>query len=229
MSGVRVDQYILEVLVKRYFKKVSDHLDSIEVDLDLLTYHWFLSVLVDQMPLEILLKTWDMILLLGSQAMFDPILMAFNKMEQSIEQYTTTKDVKQHFDNALSSIGSNDLKNALVLFHNAHPYIQETRRIYPMPSSPSSLTKQSRKIGLQSTNDERGATDKARVQQAVQKSKASRYQKIMQTNLSIENMNKSISASEIKLKALREKRCKLEAKLQQLIVNNQNISVLEES
>ena len=69
-----------------------------------------------------LFKTWDIILLLGSQAIFDPILMAFNKMEETIEEYRTTKDVKQHFNHALGSIDSNDLKKALVLFHNAHPY-----------------------------------------------------------------------------------------------------------
>ena len=223
MSGVRVDQYILEVLVKRYFRKVSDHLDSIEVDLGLLTYHWFLSVLVDQIPLKMLFKTWDIILLLGSQAIFDPILMAFNKMEETIEQYRTTKDVKQHFNHALGSIDSNDLKKALVLFHNAHPYIQETRRIYPIPSSPRFFAKQNRKTVQQSKNHERD------VQQAIQKSKANRYQKIMQLNLSIEKMDKSISNSELKLKTLRAKRSNLETKLQRLIVENQNISVLEES
>ena len=226
MSGVRVDQYILEVLVKRYFRKVSDHLDSIEVDLGLLTYHWFLSVLVDQIPLKMLFKTWDIILLLGSQAIFDPILMAFNKMEETIEQYRTTKDVKQHFNHALGSIDSNDLKKALVLFHNAHPYIQETRRIYPIASSPPSFAKRKRKIGLQSKNH---GGDTTRLQEALQKSKANRYQKIMQLNLSIEKMDKSISTSEMKLKSLHAKRSNLEAKLQGLIVKNQNISVLEQS
>ena len=223
MSGVRVDQYILEVLVKRYFRKVSNHLDSIEVDLGLLTYHWFLSVLVDQIPLKMLLKTWDMILLLGSQAIFDPILMAFHKMEETIEQYRTTKDVKEHFNHALGSIDSNDFQKALILFHNAHPYIQETRRIYPIPSSPRFFAKQNRKTVQQSKNHGRD------IQQAVQKSKANRYQKIMQLNLSIEKMDKSISNSELKLKTLRAKRSNLETKLQRLIVENQNISVLEES
>eukprot|EP00944_MAST-04C_sp_MAST-4C-sp1_P002376 g2376.t1 len=223
MSGVRVDQYILEVLVKRYFRKVSNHLDSIEVDLGLLTYHWFLSVLVDQIPLKMLLKTWDMILLLGSQAIFDPILMAFHKMEETIEQYRTTKDVKEHFNHALGSIDSNDFQKALILFHNAHPYIQETRRIYPVPSSPRFFAKQNRKTVQQSKNHGRD------IQQAVQKSKANRYQKIMQLNLSIEKMDKSISTSEMKLKSLHAKRSNLEAKLQGLIVKNQNISVLEQS
>ena len=223
MSGVRVDQYILEVLVKRYFRKVSNHLDSIEVDLGLLTYHWFLSVLVDQIPLKMLFKTWDIILLLGSQAIFDPILMAFHKMEETIEQYRTTKDVKEHFNHALGSIDSNDFQKALILFHNAHPYIQETRRIYPVPSSPRFFAKQNRKTVQQSKNHGRD------VQQAVQKSKANRYQKIMQLNLSIEKMDKSISNSELKLKTLRAKRSNLETKLQRLIVENQNISVLEES
>eukprot|EP00942_MAST-04A_sp_MAST-4A-sp1_P001584 g1584.t1 len=239
MIGVRTDQYILKQLVKRYFKNVKVHLECIEVDFGLLTYHWFVSSLVDQVSHEVLLRTWDMILLIGSHQIFIPMLFTISKMQDTIENYTTTKEVKDHFDSTLKSITVDEFNKASVLFYNTNAYILETRRISNETSSSKTLSpksfisKLSSKNVLQKndtiTRNKMDNNDNAVVKKsAIKKSKEKRYKKIMKLNIQLDKINKNIQIVENKLHSMKQNKNKIELQLHEALVNDQNISVLED-
>lgn len=58
----RADQAVLRQYVGTVLPKLSSHLDELSIDLEALTFQWFLSVFTDCLSAEALFRVWDVIL-----------------------------------------------------------------------------------------------------------------------------------------------------------------------
>lgn len=70
MIEPRADQRVLLDLVAKHMPGVWENLARYEVDLSLVSFHWFFTLFVDCMPLEVTLVVWDNLLLEGRFALF---------------------------------------------------------------------------------------------------------------------------------------------------------------
>ncbi|KAJ5097906.1 hypothetical protein N7532_004907 [Penicillium argentinense] len=61
----RADQVVLRQYVSELLPKLSAHLDNLGIELEALTFQWFLSVFTDCLSAEALYRVWDVILCLN--------------------------------------------------------------------------------------------------------------------------------------------------------------------
>lgn len=61
----RADQVVLRQYISQVLPKLSAHLDSLGVELEALTFQWFLSVFTDCLSAEALYRVWDVVLCLN--------------------------------------------------------------------------------------------------------------------------------------------------------------------
>ncbi|KAL4960830.1 TBC domain-containing protein [Aspergillus stella-maris] len=60
----RADQQVLRQYISQILPKLSSHLESLGVELEALTFQWFLSVFTDCLSAEALYRVWDVVLCL---------------------------------------------------------------------------------------------------------------------------------------------------------------------
>lgn len=80
----RADQQVLRQYVRTVLPKLSAHLDSLSVELEALTFQWFLSVFTDCLCAEALFRVWDVVLCTndGSTFLFQ-VALALLKLNES--------------------------------------------------------------------------------------------------------------------------------------------------
>ena len=80
----RADQQVLRSYVSELLPKLSAHLDSLGIELDALTFQWFLSVFTDCLSAEALFRVWDVIFCFndGSTFLFQ-VGLALLKLNES--------------------------------------------------------------------------------------------------------------------------------------------------
>lgn len=61
----RADQVVLRQYISQVLPKLSAHLDSLGIELEALTFQWFLSVFTDCLSAEALYRVWDVVLCLN--------------------------------------------------------------------------------------------------------------------------------------------------------------------
>ena len=66
----RADQLVLRHYVARLLPKLSSHLDNLGIDLEALTFQWFLSVFTACLSAEALFRVWDVVLCLNDGSTF---------------------------------------------------------------------------------------------------------------------------------------------------------------
>ncbi|KAJ3682789.1 hypothetical protein LUZ60_013016 [Juncus effusus] len=90
MIESQVDQLVLEELVQQRFPKLASHLNYLGVEIAWLTGPWFLSIFVNSLPWETVLRVWDVILFEGNRTMlFRTTLSLFELYGPAL---VTTKD-----------------------------------------------------------------------------------------------------------------------------------------
>ncbi|CAI5466056.1 unnamed protein product [Closterium sp. Yama58-4] len=62
MVEAQVDQLVFEDLVRQNFPRLAEHMDAMGVQISWITGPWFLSVFVNVLPWESVLRVWDVIL-----------------------------------------------------------------------------------------------------------------------------------------------------------------------
>lgn len=65
----RADQQVLRQYVKELLPKLSAHLDDLGIELEALTFQWFLSVFTDCLSAEALYRVWDVVFCLSASTM----------------------------------------------------------------------------------------------------------------------------------------------------------------
>ncbi|XP_020591844.1 uncharacterized protein LOC110032524 isoform X2 [Phalaenopsis equestris] len=113
MIESQVDQLVLEELVRGRFPKLSNHLDFLGVDVAWITGPWFLSIFVNMLPWESVLRVWDVLLFEGNRVMLFHTTLAL--MELYGPALVTTKDAGDGVTLLQSLAGSTFDSSQLVL------------------------------------------------------------------------------------------------------------------
>ncbi|KAL2822965.1 hypothetical protein BJX63DRAFT_2716 [Aspergillus granulosus] len=98
----RADQVVLRQYISQILPKLSDHLEFLGVELEALTFQWFLSVFTDCLSAEALYRVWDVVLCLDVAS---PVTKPTNPSSASP---STTRDTNSSSNAASSSTGGTD-------------------------------------------------------------------------------------------------------------------------
>ena len=72
LVGSRADQVVLREYVNEVLPKLGNSLDELGIELEALTFQWFLSVFTDCLSAEALYRVWDVVLCLNSASAVGP-------------------------------------------------------------------------------------------------------------------------------------------------------------
>ncbi|KAG6551670.1 hypothetical protein Mapa_006757 [Marchantia paleacea] len=90
MLEAQVDQLVFEDLVREHFPKLVSHLDTLQVQVAWVSGPWFLSIFVNVLPWESVLRVWDVLLFEGNRCMLFRTALAL--MEMHAPALTATRD-----------------------------------------------------------------------------------------------------------------------------------------
>ncbi|XP_057799014.1 uncharacterized protein LOC131014887 [Salvia miltiorrhiza] len=149
MLESQVDQLVLEDLVREKFPKLVNHLDYLGVEVAWVTGPWFLTIFMNMLPWESVLRVWDVLLFEGNRVMLFRTTLAL--MELYGPALVTTKDAGDAVTLLQSLAGSTFDSSQLVLTAcMAYQNVQETRlqelRNKHRPAVKASLEERSKDI-----------------------------------------------------------------------------------
>ncbi|XP_058109957.1 uncharacterized protein LOC131253138 isoform X2 [Magnolia sinica] len=113
MIESQVDQLVFEELVRERFPKLVNHLDHLGVQVAWVTGPWFLSIFMNMLPWESVLRVWDVLLFEGNRVMIFRTALAL--MELYGPALVTTKDAGDAVTLLQSLAGSTFDSSQLVL------------------------------------------------------------------------------------------------------------------
>ncbi|KAL0452187.1 UNVERIFIED_CONTAM: TBC1 domain family member 9B [Sesamum latifolium] len=113
MIESQVDQLVLEELVREKFPKLVNHLDYLGVQVAWVTGPWFLTIFMNMLPWESVLRVWDVLLYEGNRVML--FRTALSLMELYGPALVTTKDAGDAVTLLQSLAGSTFDSSQLVL------------------------------------------------------------------------------------------------------------------
>ncbi|KAH6838137.1 Ypt/Rab-GAP domain of gyp1p superfamily protein [Perilla frutescens var. hirtella] len=161
MLESQVDQLVLEDLVRQKFPKLVNHLDYLGVEVAWVTGPWFLTIYMNMLPWESVLRVWDVLLFEGNRVMLFRTTLAL--MELYGPALVTTKDAGDAVTLLQSLAGSTFDSSQLVLTAcMAYQNVQETRlqelRNKHRPAVRASLEERSK--GTKAWKDSQGLASK---------------------------------------------------------------------
>ncbi|PPR80669.1 hypothetical protein GOBAR_AA40048 [Gossypium barbadense] len=121
MIESQVDQLVFEELMRERFPKLVNHLDYLGVQVAWISTPWFLSIFVNMLPWESVLRIWDVILFEGNRVMLFRTALALMELHSSYMKFTavpalvTTKDAGDVITMLQSLAGSTFDSSQLVL------------------------------------------------------------------------------------------------------------------
>lgn len=91
----RADQQVLRQYVAEILPKLSAHLDKLGIELEALTFQWFLSIFTDCLSAEALFRVWDVVLCFndGSTFLFQVALALLKLNEGQLLECETAAEV----------------------------------------------------------------------------------------------------------------------------------------
>ncbi|KAK3012952.1 hypothetical protein RJ639_008989, partial [Escallonia herrerae] len=113
MIKSQVDQLVFEELMRERFPKLVNHLDFLGVEVAWISGPWFLSIFVNMLPWESVLRVWDVLLFEGNRVMLFRTALAL--MELYGPALGTTKDAGDAITLLQSLAGSTFDSSQLVL------------------------------------------------------------------------------------------------------------------
>ncbi|KAF2318619.1 hypothetical protein GH714_009396 [Hevea brasiliensis] len=113
MIESQVDQLVFEELVRERFPKLVNHLDYLGVQVVWVAGPWFLSIFMNMLPWESVLRVWDVLLFEGNRVMLFRTALAL--MELYGPALVTTKDAGDAVTLLQSLAGSTFDSSQLVL------------------------------------------------------------------------------------------------------------------
>ncbi|KAL1213701.1 Rab GTPase-activating protein 22 [Cardamine amara subsp. amara] len=161
MIESQVDQLVLEELVRERFPKLVHHLDYLGVQVAWVTGPWFLSIFMNMLPWESVLRLWDVLLFEGNRVMLFRTALAL--MELYGPALVTTKDAGDAVTLLQSLTGSTFDSSQLVLtacmgYQNVHEMRLQELRSKHRPAVIAALEERSK--GLQAWRDSKGLASK---------------------------------------------------------------------
>ncbi|KAF8461434.1 rab-GTPase-TBC domain-containing protein [Kalaharituber pfeilii] len=102
----RADQTVLKLYVKEVLPQLDAHLRKLGVELEALTFQWFLSVFTDCLAGEALFRVWDVLLCIdGSTFLFQTALALLRLNERALLQCNTAAAVYSYLNSNMTHQG----------------------------------------------------------------------------------------------------------------------------
>ncbi|KAE9589300.1 putative Rab-GTPase-TBC domain-containing protein [Lupinus albus] len=161
MLESQVDQLVFEELMRERFPKLANHLDYLGVQVAWVTGPWFLSIFVNMLPWESVLRVWDVLLFEGTRVMLFRTAVAL--MELYGPALVTTKDAGDAVTLLQSLAGSTFDSSQLVLtacmgFQNINEVRLQDLRNKHRPAVIAAVEERSK--GLKAWRDSKGLASK---------------------------------------------------------------------
>lgn len=121
MLAAQADQRVLKDLIQEKLPRVASHLEQYSVDLTLFTFNWFLTVFVDNIPIETFLRIWDAFLFEGSKVLFRFAVAFFKYVEEDIMRKKNTLELN-HFMRIMGEKITDVQRVAQIAFHTVNPF-----------------------------------------------------------------------------------------------------------
>lgn len=104
LMSSRADQQVLRQYVSTVLPKLSAHLDLLSIELEALTFQWFLSVFTDCLCAEALFRVWDVVLCTndGSTFLFQVALALLKLNESNLLQCDTPAGVYTYINHHMT-------------------------------------------------------------------------------------------------------------------------------
>ncbi|KDP46137.1 hypothetical protein JCGZ_06648 [Jatropha curcas] len=161
MIESQVDQLVFEELARERFPKLVNHLDYLGVQVAWVTGPWFLSIFMNMLPWESVLRIWDVLLFEGNRVMLFRTALAL--MELYGPALVTTKDAGDAVTLLQSLAGSTFDSSQLVLtacmgYQNVHEARLQELRNKHRPAVIAAVEERTK--GLQAWRDSQGLASK---------------------------------------------------------------------
>ncbi|KAK8510191.1 hypothetical protein V6N13_103786 [Hibiscus sabdariffa] len=161
MIESQVDQLVFEELVRERFPKLVNHLEYLGVQVAWVTGPWFLSIFMNMLPWESVLRVWDVLLYEGNRVMLFRTALAL--MELYGPALVTTKDAGDAVTLLQSLVGSTFDSSQLVLtacmgYQNVNEKILHDLREKHRTAVIAAVEERSK--GLQAWRDSQGLASK---------------------------------------------------------------------
>ncbi|KAJ8760297.1 hypothetical protein K2173_011709 [Erythroxylum novogranatense] len=163
MIESQVDQLVFEELVRERFPKLVNHLDYLGVQVAWVAGPWFLSIFMNMLPWESVLRVWDVLLYEGNRVMLFRTALALMELYGTGPALVTTKDAGDAVTLLQSLAGSTFDSSQLVLTAcMGYQNVNETRlRELRNKHRPAVMTAvEERTKGLQAWRDSHGLASK---------------------------------------------------------------------
>ncbi|SZF05106.1 unnamed protein product [Blumeria hordei] len=101
----RADQQVLRQYVAEVLPKLSSHLDNLSIELEALTFPWFLSVFTDCLSAEALFRVWDVVFCTndGSTFLFQVALALLKLNETPLLQCRTAASLYTYINHQMTN------------------------------------------------------------------------------------------------------------------------------
>ena len=101
----RADQQVLRQYVREILPKLSLHLDELNIELEALTFQWFLSVFTDCLSAEALFRVWDVVFCTndGSTFLFQVALALLKLNETQLLQCSTPASIYTYINHQMTN------------------------------------------------------------------------------------------------------------------------------
>lgn len=161
MIESQVDQLVFEELVRERFPKLVNHLDYLGVQVAWVSGPWFLSIFMNMLPWESVLRVWDVLLFEGNRVMLFRTALAL--MELYGPALVTSKDAGDAVTLLQSLSGSTFDSSQLVLtacmgYQNVNEARLQELRSKHRPAVIAALEERSK--GLRAWRDSQGLASK---------------------------------------------------------------------
>ncbi|XP_051742598.1 small G protein signaling modulator 3 isoform X2 [Ctenopharyngodon idella] len=112
LLGVQTDQRVLRQLIVQYLPRLDQLLQEHDIELSLITLHWFLTAFASVVDIRILLRIWDLLFYEGSVVLFQVTLGMLKikeeelvSSENSASIFNTLSDLPSQLEDGAAVLG----------------------------------------------------------------------------------------------------------------------------
>uniref|UniRef100_A0A7M5XAK7 RUN and TBC1 domain-containing protein 3 n=1 Tax=Clytia hemisphaerica TaxID=252671 RepID=A0A7M5XAK7_9CNID len=93
LIGVQVDQRVLRQLIANYMPSLDDAMKEHDIEISLITLHWFLTAMASVLQHKVLLRVWDIFFYEGSIALFKLTLGMMKYKEKALSSLENSAQI----------------------------------------------------------------------------------------------------------------------------------------